>query len=215
MPAQQSAEREVALAVPTSARAATKAKRYFIGILLLSSVCSRPAAAGQADAIANRSGARRGNQRRVGQEVPGRNIRSESFVARRRINEHPGCGKNGGKTESAGGAALVFRVRLRHVLVTVDGVDFHFCAAIGFDDFDAGHLARQGRERDRGTNQQANAGAQDRSHFSILGAAGESRKARAAQVQARSAVRKVTRPLLRQGYYSLGRALKQKGDFPS
>jgi hypothetical protein len=35
-PPQQSAEREVALAVPTSARAATIANKYFIGILQLS-----------------------------------------------------------------------------------------------------------------------------------------------------------------------------------
>ena len=109
--------------------------------------------------------------------MPGRNIRGERFVAHGRVNEEPGRGENSSETESAGGAALVFRVGLRHVLVAVASVDFHFRAAIRLDHLNAGHLARQRRERDRGTNQQANAGAQDRSHFSILGAAGESRKA--------------------------------------
>jgi hypothetical protein len=51
-PPQQSAEREVALAVPTSARAAMIINRYFMEIPPIEfPFRSRPAAAGRADAI--------------------------------------------------------------------------------------------------------------------------------------------------------------------
>jgi hypothetical protein len=50
-PPQQSAEREVAFAVPTKARAATIINRYFIRFLLLNFLSPRPAVAGRADAI--------------------------------------------------------------------------------------------------------------------------------------------------------------------
>ena len=51
-PPQQSAEREVALAVPTSARAATIVNKYFMGILQLSFLSNlAPQSRERADAI--------------------------------------------------------------------------------------------------------------------------------------------------------------------
>ena len=107
----------------------------------LSSVSSRPADARRADAIANRSGARRWNRRAMGQKMPGRNIGSESLVTSGRVNEEPGSRKNGRETEGTGRAAILVGGWLRLVMLALPRGRFHFCAAINLEHFEAGHLA--------------------------------------------------------------------------
>jgi len=166
-PPQQSAEREVALAVPTSARAATIANRYFMGILQLSFLSAlAPAVAGTSQRDRTESGARRWNWRTLRAAVLGRNVSGKSFVADRRVNERRGERGKKGKAEGAESATLLLLVRFRRVPVAfVRGrFRFHFRAAIRLLKFRNERLPRDRREADRAGEEQAKQESESSSH---------------------------------------------------
>lgn len=96
----------------------------------------------------------------------GRNVGGKSFVADRRINERGGVGDYTGKSESAGGAALLVRIGLGWVAVALvaGGLRFHLRAAIRFLDFRNQRLAGECGERERTTQRQAKQNSQSTAH---------------------------------------------------
>jgi hypothetical protein len=106
-PPQQSAEREVAFAVPTSARAATIINRYFIKSPV-EFLFPRPAFAGGANA-AEESAARRWDRWTVRADLFAIKKSGKKLLASRSINE-PGRRRQNRHAKCAQGAALLVLV---------------------------------------------------------------------------------------------------------
>jgi hypothetical protein len=155
--------------VPTSARAATIANRYFIRNLLLNFLPHLSGRCRTSRRDLAESGARRWNRRRLRAAVLGRNVSSKSFVTDRRINERRGEADEKGTAKGAESTAFLILVRFRRVPVAIVSRRFRFrfraaARLLGLRD-GSGSPGRNGGGRDRAGDEQAEQESQrSRSH---------------------------------------------------
>jgi len=103
--------------------------------------------------------------------VLGQNVSGKFFVADRRINERRSGCENTGKTEGAGGAALLIGIGPgRRVLLAIvaGGFRFHLRATIRLLDFRNEWLTWERGERDRGAEREADEKPECSSHDPMI-----------------------------------------------
>jgi hypothetical protein len=166
---QQSAERAVAFAVPTRARAAIIISRYFIRILLLNLVSLLRQLPDEPTPLSNRK-SRRWNLRGMRPDQLTSRESGKRFLARGRINERRRRSRQDGQAKDAARATLLLLVRFRGMpgAPVSRFLRLRPGAATCLLRRRNGSLCRDHCERDRAREQERDENSERRSHIPTL-----------------------------------------------